>query len=624
MRLARLVLLSLILLLQVAPALAAESGSVQEVTGALGPGEVAVYDLTLVAGQTLYAYAEGVSGNLDPRIGVTTPDTDVAIVRAEMHAAVVDALAANQDPLEATRKVLDELLLAWNDDGGGGQAAALEFRAPADGDYRLIVAGGILSAGQITTGDYRLLVGIDAPEVLTGEAIPSGEPFVTLDAEVSELRVAAEEVTGELSADIPLVRYTVAPLNPGETLYAYVEATSGDLAPVLTLRSYAGKALVTANAAGKASTAQLQYTAPERAEDYTLAVSAGEVRGIPTTGSYRLLVGRNAPEVLTGQAETRGNPVLLKPIPVAVGINLEKVVNVSQPDEFFTTVVSIAMQWQDPELAFDPDDCGCSQKVFMDDEFDAFVEEAGGRWPEFVLFNQQGERFPQNTFVRLYPDGSATYFSRSTVDWTVDFDFRRYPLDTQDFQMRLDMLYPPDRYYFTVLDDYNRISENLGEDEFVIEDFTTEVVNQPGATEQIVSTFTFRFTSPRHLDYYVFQIFVPVLLIILVSWVTFFLKDYQMRIEVASANLLLFIAFSFSLADNYPRLGYLTFLDAVMVSTFVITAAVIIYNVLMRRLEARGELARVERIDAVMDWVYPALYIAGFVVLYVVFMGTPA
>ena len=45
------------------------------------------------------------------------------------------------------------------------------------------------------------------------------------------------------------------------------------------------------------------------------------------------------------------------------------------------------------------------------------------------------------------------------------------------------------------------------------------------------------------------------LLIIAVAYITFFLKDYTWRIEMATGNLLLFIAFSWSLGDNYPRHG---------------------------------------------------------------------
>ena len=96
------------------------------------------------------------------------------------------------------------------------------------------------------------------------------------------------------------------------------------------------------------------------------------------------------------------------------------------------------------------------------------------------------------------------------------------------------------------------------------------------------------------------------------SWITFFLRDYGRRIEVASANLLLFIAFSWSLSDNYPRLGYLTFLDVMMAIMFVISALVVAYNVWLKRLELHNQGDRADRIDRVMDWVYPAAYIVLF------------
>jgi hypothetical protein len=97
-----------------------------------------------------------------------------------------------------------------------------------------------------------------------------------------------------------------------------------------------------------------------------------------------------------------------------------------------------------------------------------------------------------------------------------------------------------------------------------------------------------------------------------VSWVTFFLRDYGRRIEVASANLFVFVAFSFSLADNYPRLGYLTLLDAVMLITFVINALVVVYNVWLRRMEMHDQEELADRVDSVLDWVYPiSLVVAG-------------
>ena len=101
-------------------------------------------------------------------------------------------------------------------------------------------------------------------------------------------------------------------------------------------------------------------------------------------------------------------------------------------------------------------------------------------------------------------------------------------------------------------------------------------------------------------------------MIISVSYVTFFLKDYTKRIEVATGNLLLFIAFSWSLAEEYPRMGYLTFMDVIMAITFMINTLVVIYNVYLRWLETHEQREKADRIDQVADWIYPLSYLILF------------
>ncbi|MGD9317586.1 MAG: hypothetical protein PVG56_12165 [Anaerolineae bacterium] len=607
---AALLLVSLLLLLSLSlagrPAQAQQQGQVQHLSGRIDPGQVLLYRLPdLQAGQTLYVRMEGTSGNLDPNVALIAPSVDPETLEAAAESAYDLAFAGGADPLEALDEIRDRYTLAWDDDGGGGLAAALEYEIPAPGEYRLLAAGALTFLGGASFGDYDLWVGLDAPGVLSGEAEPTGDTVALLDFDATPPGAGIQVITGSLTLERPSTFAELHPFGPGDTLYATVEATAGDLRPILVLRNYASKPLRTGNLDGRDTATSLQYTFPDRASNYQLELSSCCEDGALTSGDYRLVVGVNAPEVLAGQAEPEGRQVIRQPVDVQIGIKLEQIIDVDQANESFTAQASMQMDWTDPALAYNPDDCQCDVKTYTGDSFNQFVEEAQGRWPAFTLQNQQGNRWTQNKVAVVWPDGRARYLERFTTDFQVDFDFRPFPFDTQEFIIRVDALFPEEYYAFSDLPGYSEISSAHGEDEFRITGFETTVTSEQASASAPASRFTFRFTAPRHLNYYLLQVFIPILLIVGVSWITFFLRDYGRRIEVASANLLLFIAFSFSLSDNYPRLGYLTFLDYIMAAMFILSALVVAYNVWLKRMEMRGEGDRADRIDRIGDWVYP-------------------
>jgi hypothetical protein len=592
----------------------ASEPKVQILSGLLGPETIAVYRLlNLEEGQHLYVRMENTAGNLDPFVMLFAGDIETQAINDQFIKEIDRVIAEGGDPLVSLPDIFDDISLAWNDDSEGSFNAVFDTLIPKDGSYFLLAAG----APSIDSfGSYRLLVGLNEPSVLEGTARSTGDSIAVLDPTVSRGGVNIQEVTGVISEGEPRHTYTLRPFSAGETIYAYVEATSGDLKPVLVLGSFNGKPLRVSNVSGSESFANSQLKIENNVKNLTLSVGNITTQKDKTTGSYRLLIGRNAPEVLSGNAKPEGMPIIQEPIVVRVGSKLVQITNIDQLNEKFNAVAELRMEWQDPQLAFNPEECQCSFKTYTGDSFTKFADENEILIPEFTINNQQGNRWIQNKNTVVMPDGRAIYQEHYTTDLQAPlFDFTKFPFDTQLLYIRVDSL--PGEDFFTYSDpaELSAIGDQLGEEEWYIIDSETEITS-----ENDHSTHWLYFTVRRHINFYIFRIILPIVLVIIVSWFTFFLRDFGRRVEVSSATLLTFVAFNFTVADNLPRIGYLTFMDALLIGAFVVSVIVVIYNVSLKRLEADGRLDLAHRIDKPMIWLYPILFLLGAAIAVGIFL----
>ena len=606
-----LLLLPALLVLPALPAQAQDGRAVQTLSGNVEePGSGALYAIRgLEAGQLLSVRVERISGNLDPFVALSDVPYNAGTLRSEFWAEVGRVISAGQDPVRALPLIYDEFFIAWDDDSGAGYNAAFEFEIPADGDYQLVVTN---SPAADSFGDYRLLIGLDAPEVLTNEVLPTGDEIAVLDLENSGQRVALQEITGSFSGAEVEREWTLRPMRPGDTFYAYLEPTSGNLAPRLVLEDFGGKPLASANLSGSSSIASLSHSFSERVRNVRLI--AADLSG--EEGDYRLLVGVNSPDVLSGKGEPTYVKMIQGPVDVQIGLKLQQITKVDQVAENFGAVAQLEMRWQDDELAYSPEECECQFREFNLSEFNAFASRKEAEWPQFTVFNQQGNRWIQNQNIVVWPDGRALYFERFTTDFQApEFNFVKFPFDTQDLYMRIDSLFNARQVTYTASESLSGIGDKLGEEQWYVIESASEAT-----VEDNTARYNLRFTVQRQLIYYILRIFVPIIIIIIVAWFSFFLKDYGKRVDVAGANLLVFVAFNFTISGELPRLGYLTFMDVVLAGTFVITAIVVVFNVFLKRLELAGHRSAAERIDAFSIWIYPLAYAVGGILAYYLYL----
>ena len=301
------------------------------------------------------------------------------------------------------------------------------------------------------------------------------------------------------------------------------------------------------------------------------------------------------------------------PIELKLGLKIDQITHVDQKAENFGAVGNLRLEWKDTNLAFLPQPDELPVRRYERKEFQNKANEENIFSPSFVLYNQQGRRFSEDSGLVIFPQGKVVYGERFTATLQApDFNFEDYPFDVQRFFVAIDTFWPESFVRFVPDAEYSGLGDQLGEEEWIFAPQGVEVTTRKSLFGQPSSRIIFRFSAHRHLWYYTLRIFVPLLIILSVSWTTFFLRDFSKRVDISAGNQLVYVAFNFTISNDLPRLGYMTFMDTLMAATFVITGLTVVWNVVLRRLQIVGKERAARVIDAYTLWIYPVAFILVF------------
>ncbi|MDH5587247.1 MAG: hypothetical protein OEZ05_11505 [Nitrospirota bacterium] len=124
------------------------------------------------------------------------------------------------------------------------------------------------------------------------------------------------------------------------------------------------------------------------------------------------------------------------------------------------------------------------------------------------------------------------------------------------------------------------------------------------------AAFSFQFRGKRHVGYYLWQVVLPLAVVVMMSWTAFWVgrEHIGVRIAVATSSILTLIAHRFVLASLLPRLPYMTRLDYFTVGSTLFVLLALIVVIVTGFLSAHSQERPAQRIDHWARGAFPAAF----------------
>lgn len=258
--------------------------------------------------------------------------------------------------------------------------------------------------------------------------------------------------------------------------------------------------------------------------------------------------------------------------------------------------------WTDPRLqGIEPQPGNDTLVITADHAFD----EGGGveLWnPRIEWVNLVRTWANDDGVVEIHPDGTIEYWGRLTATFSAQnrfsgsIDFHWFPFDTQRLVITVSsLIYDDAEVRFEVfgdtpvLTDPHRDVGQLRNDEWKIigQHESTDSIDLSLAPGEHWSAFEKTLVLRRERLSYLLKIVLPAVLNVSLAFISLFLPraDFSQRMSLSVGSLVAIIGLNFIVGGLLPRVGYLTFMDVLLLTCGLIPPICLFAHMLERRHE---------------------------------------
>ena len=124
--------------------------------------------------------------------------------------------------------------------------------------------------------------------------------------------------------------------------------------------------------------------------------------------------------------------------------------------------------------------------------------------------------------------------------------------------------------------------------------------------------FALEFTAKRYTGYYFWQVIMPLILIVMMSWAPFWVDPSKggLQLGLASSTVMTLIAYRFLLATLVPKLPYMTRMDYLSLGATILVFASFLQVLVTSVLGYSKHRAIARKLDVWCRGLYPLVFVA--------------
>lgn len=246
------------------------------------------------------------------------------------------------------------------------------------------------------------------------------------------------------------------------------------------------------------------------------------------------------------------------PVIVEVNTYLRSLNDLDDVKMLYTAQLTFRQKWYDDRLKYDSQGLEyvtltSPDKMWIPDLF--FTNEMKGHLHKILT---------PNNLIRIHPDGSVLYSTRVSLELFCPMDLKNYPMDRQVCNLKAASYGYTTRDIVFLWKEMNpiQITSKLFLPKFSLTAFEADYCTSKTTTGDY-SCVVLNLHFSREFTFYLLQVFMPTMLLVALSWITFWLhqRSIPIRLGIWIGVLLSMMIVTTSVNDSGPSVSYIKAMD---------------------------------------------------------------